>query len=180
MTSGAKVGSIEALDSFRSSLIVYISKARPSLEEIGAEVMRSRMWLENDQRIHWETQVRRRAQTLETARQELFAAGISVLRRSTSDEIRAVRRAENALEEAQNKLNRIKKWTRDFDSQAAPLVKQLEKLETLLANDLPEAVAYLGSVIKTLGDYASSLPPQPTPSADADAPNPTEPPPPSA
>ena len=78
MTSGAKVGSVEALDSFRSSLIVYISKARPSLEEIGAEVMRSRMWLENDQRIHWETQVRRRAQTLETARQELFAAGISV------------------------------------------------------------------------------------------------------
>ena len=28
MTSGAKVGSVEALDSFRSSLIVYISKAR--------------------------------------------------------------------------------------------------------------------------------------------------------
>ena len=139
------------------------------------------MWLENDQRIHWETQVRRRAQTLETARQELFAAGISVLRRSTSDEIRAVRRAENALEEAQNKLNRIKKWTRDFDSQAAPLVKQLEEnSKPCWPTTSPRPFAYLGSVIKTLGDYASSLPPQPTPSADADVPNPTEPPPPSA
>ena len=60
MAEKAQVTSLEALDTFRSQLIVYLSQARPALEEVGAEVLRTRMWLENDQRTHWENELRRR------------------------------------------------------------------------------------------------------------------------
>ena len=61
MPQSAHVTSVDALEAFRSSLIVYMSKARPTLEEISAEVMRTRLWLQTDQRTHWESQTRRRA-----------------------------------------------------------------------------------------------------------------------
>ena len=66
----------------------------------------------------------------------------------------SVNKAKQALEEAENKVQLIKKWNRDFSSQVEPLGKQMERLHTLLANELPGAVAHLGSIIKTLHDYA--------------------------
>ncbi len=155
MAVGAHVTSIEALESFRANLIVYISKARPTLEEISSDVMRTRLWLENNQRLHWEAQVQRRAKELEAARQELFSAGLANLRDTTAAEIMAVRRAERALEDADNKLRLVKKWTREFDSRTAPVARQLEKLATMLANDLPSAVAFLSQIIKTLDAYGA-------------------------
>ena len=65
MPQKAQVRSIEAIEAFRSHLIVYLSQARPALEEAAAEVTRTRSWLENDQRTHWENQIRRRTKELE-------------------------------------------------------------------------------------------------------------------
>ena len=48
MPERAHVTSLEALESFRASLILYVSKARPTLEEVSADVVRTRLWLEND------------------------------------------------------------------------------------------------------------------------------------
>ena len=39
------------------------------------------------------------------------------------------------------------------------MVKQFENLRTLLANDLPKAVAYLSQVVRTLDAYANVAPP---------------------
>ncbi len=77
MPQKAHVTSVEALEAFRSSLIVYVSKARPTLEEVTADVLRTRLWLETEQRTHWEGQVRRRAKELEQAQAALFSARIS-------------------------------------------------------------------------------------------------------
>src|SRR5512137_2149671 len=128
MPQGAHVTSVESIEAFRSDLIIYLSKARPTLEEVSAEVLRTRIWLQNDQRIFWESQVRRRAKELEQAQQALFSAGISNLHEATDVQKMAVMRARRALEEAEQKLKTVKHWSREFDSRADPLVKQLEKL----------------------------------------------------
>lgn len=167
MSQGANVSSIEALEAFRANLIVYISKARPMLEEISAEVLRTRQWLESDRRAYWESQVRRRAKELEAARSELFTAGISVFRQKTAAEVMAVRRAEHAMEEAVNKLHTVKKWIREFDSRVEPLARQLEKVSSIVANDLPKGVAYLAQASKTLDAYAAVAP---APAAEPAAP----------
>lgn len=155
----AQVTSLDALDAFRSHLIVYLSKARPALEEVTADVMRARLWLENEQRTYWENQVRRRHKELEQAQEALFSSKISNLQKETAAEQQAFHRARRALDEAEDKLRTVKKWNREFDGRVQPLLKQTEKLHTVLSNDLPKAIAYLANAMNTLAAYAELHPP---------------------
>lgn len=154
MTQGAHVSSVEALEDFRTHLIIYVSKARPALEEVSAEVSRLKQWLENDQRVYWESQVRRRAKQLEEAQQALFSSKISNLQKETAAEQNAYHRARRSLDEAEAKVRRVKTWSREFDGRAQPLVKQMEKLHTLLAHDMVKAIASLGETAELLHRYA--------------------------
>src|SRR5258708_30017633 len=154
----AHVTSVEALESFRTSLLLYVSKARPTVEEVSSDVLRTRLWLENEQRMHWENQVRKRAKALEQAEQALSSARMSNLRDARNTEQMAVRKAKQALEEAEAKLKILKYWTREFDSRVEPLVRQLEKLHSILANDMLQANAYLVNALNTLAAYAEVAP----------------------
>jgi hypothetical protein len=158
MPDRANVTSVDALKSFRANLIVYQAKARPTLEEVTSEVGRVRIWLETDQRTRWEAEVRRRKKRLEEAQQAVFSANLSILRDITAAEQLAVQKAKHALEEAEGKLKIIKQWNREFGSRVEPLVKQLEKLHTVLSNDIPKAVAYLTQAANTLEEYAGITP----------------------
>ncbi len=159
MPQKAHVSSIDALESFRSNLIVYLSQARPALDEVSAEVVRTRAWLEGDQRLHWENQMRRRTKDLEQAQQALFSARLGVLQRETAAEQFAVHRAKAAIVEAELKVRTLKKWNREFEGRVQPLVKQMEKLHTVLSTDMVQAVAYLTQAISTLAAYAETKSP---------------------
>lgn len=154
MGEKAKVTDIEAIEAFRASLIVYLSKAKPTLEEAGADVLRTRTWLETEQRTFWQNEMRKRTRELEQAQQALFDAKLSNLRDESAAEVMAVRRAKRDVEEAETKIRMVRHWNRDFESRVQPLVKQVEKLQTVLSNDLPKAIAHLGELVKTLEAYA--------------------------
>jgi hypothetical protein len=158
MPEQADVTSVEALEAFRTSLLLYVSKARPTVEEVSAEVLRTRLWLENDQRMYWEQQVRRRGKALEQAEQALSSARMSNFQDATTSEHMAVQKAKRALEEAEGKLKKLKYWNREFDGRAQPLVKQLEKLHSILAIEMFQANAYLLEAINTLAAYAEIAP----------------------
>ena len=162
----AHVTSLEALKSFRNSLIIYVSKARPTLEEASADVVRTKLWLENDQRLHWEREVRRRTRKLEEAQQAVFSAKMSNLRDVTVSEMRAFQKAREALDEAEAKLRILKRWNKEFASRTEPLARQLEKLHTVLAHDMTKAIAYLTQAADTLDAYAA-IAPAPHPSSPA-------------
>ena len=163
MPERAHVTSVDALEAFRSSLILYLSKARPALDEVGADVVRTRMWLEDEQRAHWENELRRCTRALEEAEAALFSARLSTFREATSAEQMAVHRTKRAFDEAEGKLKVLKKWNRDFDNRAEPLVKQMEKLQTILAHDMVLAVAFLTQAINALHAYARTAPPAAAP-----------------
>ena len=182
MTSRARVTSVEALEAFRARLVVYAAQARAALEEVSAEVLRTRDWIENDRRTFWENQVRRRSRALEEAQQALFSARLSTLKTECSAEQLLVHRAKRALEDAEGKLRLVKHWCRDFDNRIQPLLKQTEKLHSVLSNDLTLAAAFLAQAVSTLADYAQAKPPAgitpppssaapvaPSPERDADA-----------
>ncbi len=154
MPQQARVSSLEAIESFRSQLIVYLSQARPALEEVGSDVIRCRSWLENEQRIFWENQLRLRKKKLEEAQAALFSARLGILRRESGVELMQVQRAKRAVEEAEAKLRLLKKWYREFESLVQPPVKQVEKLQTVFAHDMVAALAYLSQTINTLAAYA--------------------------
>jgi hypothetical protein len=163
MPERAHVTSVDALESFRSSLIIYVSKARPALDDVSAEVVRTRGWLEDEQRMHWENEARRCTRALQEAQQALFSARLSTFRDETSAELMAVHRTKRAFDEAEDKLSVLKKWNRDFDNRVEPLVKQMEKLQTVLAHDMVLAIAFLTQAITALHAYARVAPPSAAP-----------------
>jgi hypothetical protein len=168
MATRRNVTSVDAIQDFRASLIVYISKARPTLEEVNAEVTRTRAWLQGTQRVSWEGIAKKRARILEEAKANLFSAKMSKmsnLRDVTSAEMLAVTKAKRAFDEAEEKLRVIRRWDRDFDNRTEPLARQLEKLHSILSEDLGQAVHYLTEVVKTLNQYAGMV----APSLEAEA-----------
>jgi hypothetical protein len=160
MGDRANVSSVDALEEFRSALIVYVSKARPTLEEVSSEIQRVRSWLQNDQRVYWEGQMRKRLQVLDTAKAALSSARMALLKKDTTLEQMAVHKATRAVEEAEAKLKVLKHWNREFDGQVDPLSRQLDKLHTILSHDMMKGVAYLAKAITTLQAYMEASPAQ--------------------
>ena len=161
MATQAKVTSTEALESFRASLIVFVTKARRSLDDAGDEVRRMRQWLQHDQRTHWEGEYRRRKKQLDQAQQELMSARLGASANQQSALMvrqAAVLKAQRELVEVEGKLKRLKAWSQNFDTCADPIIKRMDRLAQSL-NELPKAIAYLVSVQKTLDAYAESAGP---------------------
>jgi hypothetical protein len=155
MAERAQVTSVEAVESFRSDLIVFLTKARSVLDEACDEVLRTRQWVQNDQRRLWEHEMKVRARKLEEARSELFRAQLSQFQDSTTLQQMAVQRADRAIRDAEAKLAVLKKWDRELENRTDPLVKMLNQLHGFIITDMAQAVAYLAQVVKTLEAYAA-------------------------
>lgn len=160
MADQAKVTSLDALEHLRSSLIVFINRAQSSVDEVLDEVRRTRMWLLNDQRYHWEREIRKRQKLLDAARTELMSARMSGLREVTSPQENAMRKAKEALADAEEKLRNVKRWTRDYEHAVAPLTRKIESLRYFLDHDLPKGLAFLVQAQRTLEEYAGVRPSQ--------------------
>jgi hypothetical protein len=159
MAEQAKVTSIEALESFRSALIIFLTDSRRSLDEVGDAVRRTKQWLENDLRAKWESEIRRRTKVLSEAQQELFGSRLSNLKTASAQKEEAVRKARRAVAEAEEKIRNVKKWNRNYDSIVEPMIKQLEGLRGYLDHDMVKSLAYLVQAQKTLEGYAEATPP---------------------
>lgn len=169
MADQAQVTSFDALEIFRTNLILFLNKARIQVDDAGSEIRRTQGWLQNDQRLYWEREIRKRRRALDQAEAELLNAKMSNLRENQSVELMAVRRAKKAFAEAEEKLQNVKRWSRNFESCVAPLAKNLESLRGVLDHELPKAVSSLLEIQKTLESYAeigtsrdASKPPQAT------------------
>ena len=156
MAGKAQITSVEALETFRARLIVFLGQARPVMEEVGNEMSRTRLWLQHDQRMFWEQELRRRERRLEESKQELFNATISSIPTGTAALLQmAVQRSQRAVQEAETKLKLLKRWDNELDNRSAPLMKQIEQLHGFLASDMARAVAYLAQALKALDAYRS-------------------------
>ena len=169
MATQVKVTSLDALESFRASLIIFLTKARRSVDDVCDDVRRTRQWVQNDQRLLWESQLRKRRQALEQAEGELFSAKLSGLRDNIAPQQQAVRKAKADLQEAETKLRNIKRWNRDFDGLVDPLLKRLQGLREHFDHEMPRGITYLVEALRTLEAYAESNAPSATPNPVADA-----------
>jgi len=165
MAQQAQITSVEAIETFRAKLIVYLSQMRPLLEEASREAVQTRLWLQNDQRRFWGGELRRRQRKLEEAKQELFAATLSSLQEVSALHHMAVQRAQRAVHEAEAKLLLLKKWERELENRTAPLTKLVEQLQGFLVMDMGRAVAYLDQVLNALAAYRSVTPGSASPGA---------------
>src|SRR5258708_6198136 len=123
MSAQANVTSLEALETFRASLIVFSTKALSIVDQMSDEIRRTRSWVQQEQRRHWEGEVQRRDRVLGQAKQELLSAKMVGVLDNFSAQQANVRKAQQALEEAETKLRLVKRWTRDFESATDPLAR---------------------------------------------------------
>lgn len=167
MAEQAKVTSLDALESFRSRLIVFLGKARRAIDEVNDEIRRTRNWLDGEQRTHWEAEVKKRRKRLEMAESELMTARLSEFIDTPSVQQMQVRKARRAVEEAEGKLAMVKKWSRDFDGHAGPLAKKLDSIRHHFDHVMPPGVTYLAQAQRTLEGYTESAfePPAENPGA---------------
>src|SRR5256885_6907693 len=154
MEQRAQVTSVEAIEAFRSYLILFLSKARPTLEEVMNEVLRTRNWLQSEQRRHWEKEIKLKRRDLEQAQAELFSARLSQISEASALQQMAVQRAQRAVQQVEDKLRLLKKWDRELENRSEPLLKLVEQLHGYLSTDMVRATAFLTEVIKTLQAYA--------------------------
>lgn len=160
MADQARISNLDAIDAFRSALIVFISKTRMALDQAQDAVKKTRGWLQTEQPQFWTAQIKQRQKKLDQANAELMSARMSEFIDSPVVQQAAVRKARYALEEAQQRLDRTKTWARDFDRLVDPLAKKLDGLRDYLDNDLARAVAHLVEIQKILAAYAeASAPP---------------------
>ena len=138
MSDQARVSSIEALESFRGSLVRYIEKAKRALDDVNGEIRRTRTWLESDRRTYWERQVKMREKKLAQADQELYSAQLSPLKETNSFQKMAVMKARRALAEARGKLEVVKKWRQAYDTAVEAKSRRLESLDFKLSRQLPK------------------------------------------
>lgn len=175
MAEQAKVTSVEALEQFRSALIVFLTDSHRCVDEAGDAIRQTRQWISHDQRTHWEAQRRRWQQRLDQATQELMSARLSALRESTTMQENAVRKAKAALEAAEDKLRVLKQWSRTFDNAVDPLMKGLESLRSLLDHEMPKGISYLLQAQQTLEAYAEKSSPGAAPEPVAEPGEPPQP-----
>jgi hypothetical protein len=169
MADQAKVTSIEALESFRASLIVFLAKARRALDDSSEDARRTRQWLQHDQRLHWDYELSGRRKKLEQARQELMSARLSTHQSSAvAARQLAAARAEREVAELEAKLKKLKAWGQNFDTLADPPLKRIDGLRLKLI-ELNKATAHLFNLQKTLEAYAESeTPVTPAPALPAE------------
>jgi chromosome segregation ATPase len=154
MAANVHVSSIETLGDFRSNLIIFRTSAMQVLDEVSAEVQRTRQWLKHDQRMHWEGEIRRRQKKLDDVQQEYMRARLSSLQDSTAAQQNAVTKARRLLHEAEDKLRAVKQWDRNFDTLVDPIAKQLGALRTVLEHQTPRGIAFLANAQQALDVYS--------------------------
>ncbi|HSH95261.1 MAG TPA: hypothetical protein VK968_14000 [Roseimicrobium sp.] len=158
MAERANVTSVEALDSFRAHLLVYLEKTTLAVDDALDDVQRTRRWLETDQRRLWEGELKKRRKLQEIAEQDLFSARLGNLKESTTLKHMAVVRAKRATVEAEEKLVKLKRWERQYDTDVIPLAKPLEKLRGVLVQEMRQAAHSLTQTVHTLEAYAERAP----------------------
>lgn len=175
MPDHAKVTSLEAIESFRAKLIVFRERAGRVLDEVSDDVIRTRVWIEQDRPAYWRNQITARTREWEQRKQELFSAQLSGLREASYVQQAAVRNALDAVRRAEAKHELARTWSRQYDHRIEPIGRQVDKLRHSLGHDIGEAIHFLAEATKTLAAYAELTPASQAGKPPAEAPPAKEP-----
>ncbi len=154
MSSGAKVSSIDALESFRSSLLLYLTRSRSVLDEVTQDIVRTRIWLETDRRVHWKRQIRLSSAAAAQAEQELMTARLSGDSGAILDRRRAVAKARDAFRRAEEGRDRVRRWLLRYATDVEARAALPRRLQHMLSNEGNRAVHFLETSAAILRDYA--------------------------
>jgi hypothetical protein len=157
--SFAHVDSVDALKHLVIALWKYTEAANQALSEADADVQRTQTWLENDARIYWQGQIKKRTIALNQAKESLRSK-TSISRKdgtkpSAIEEMKAVATAKASLENALDKLEKVKQSAKLFQKEALQYKGLIQRFINAVQVEIPEAAAHLEGLIGSLEQYAA-------------------------
>jgi hypothetical protein len=156
MADQAKLRSVEALEELRRALVIFLEKAARAYDGVSDDLKRTRGWLEVEQRNHWEMVLKKRRRMRDQAEAELTTARFSDFIDAPTTQQMQLRRARAAVQEAEAKVARIKRWIREFEPQSEAAHRGLCSIRFGMEADLRRAVAWLSAAQDVLLDYTTS------------------------
>ncbi len=168
MSQSARVNSLDALKALHASLAHYGPVAQEALGAAAIEIRRFLDWL-NDQLKYWQRQIERRREDMARARSDLSHA--KALRQGERsgyvEQELALRKAQNRLREAEEKVVVVKRWLLHLPQAINEYNGPSRRLASLLDADLHNGLTVLENKIAILEAYAAvqvaEPPPPPAP-----------------
>src|SRR5262249_3576908 len=149
--------SLAAIDTFRAALADFGDEAGQALSNLQMDVQRFVEWLEHDQLIHWQHEIRRREERVAEAKNDLHRRLSSTIdpRHTPScyQEKKILAAAKVRLEEAETKLAAVRRWIPQVQQAAFQFHARMQPLADALASDVPSAIAHLRVIVGRLEDY---------------------------
>jgi chromosome segregation ATPase len=155
--SEANVTNIEALERFRSSLVLFLERAGFVLDEVSEEVKRTRIWLQTEQSMKLGHEMKRRQRELEQLEQEMFTARLSDLAQKKTGMQMQINKKRREILELEGKIWAVKGWLRNFDSVVETEARKAEKLRQQIDIEMARAVTSLTESVKQLRAYSEDV-----------------------
>jgi hypothetical protein len=156
--SSAGVRSISALEEFKAILANFETEAKEALAVTDMAVRRSLEWFQHDLLKHWQSEFRKREEAVTNARAELERCRMQSFGDRTpdcTDQKVALKKAQLRLEEAEQKIKAVKKWSRILEEEVGEYRGPSQELGNIIAGELPKAVADLNRMLAALAAYMS-------------------------
>ncbi len=155
MSQAARVDQIDSVRDFRTALCRFGEEVKEALCGAEMEIRRTLDWLE-ERLTHWRAEIRRREREVAQAKIELAQRKLMRIGGRSPDCIeqeKALRRARRRLEEAEDKVNKVRHWTPIVEHTVTEYQGPSRQLAVLIEHDLPLALAILDRKSEALEDY---------------------------
>ncbi len=159
MAQTARVDSIEALKTFRASLLKFAERVRGGLGSAEFDIHRADQWLKQEQRAYWKGMIRKRMELVTRAKsalnqKKLYKSPMGG-EQSCIEEEKALAVAKKRLEEAEDKADAVRKWSQKLEQESFLFKGQVQAIGRSLEVDVPNTVALLDRLLLSLEAYAS-------------------------
>ena len=157
MKRSANVTSIDVLAEFKAAIEQYAADGRDTLTTLLLELRRAIEWIENDRTKYWPREVRRAADAVHEARNNLERCQLSIRPDEAPpcyEQKQALELAKRRLRTAEEKVDIVRGWRVKLHHESDEFKGQLGKMNHCLESDLARAVANLDRMMMALDKYA--------------------------
>lgn len=157
MNPSAQVHSLDALREFRATLVKFREEVSNALTAVDVEARHAFEWLSHDQLKHWQSELRRREDMVGECKAALHRCQIMKLPTGETppciDEKKQLAKAKARVEEAEDKIKAVKRWTMILEQELIEYKGPVQQLDIMVQSKLLFAIEDLDSRINSLEAY---------------------------
>jgi hypothetical protein len=159
MSPRANVRSLDAIRYFRPAVIRFEDDVAAALTGLRTELNRTLQWLDHDCPAYWQQQVRSGFDNVAEARTQLARRQMMTVagrHPDCIDEKKALGRAKQHLELAQEKLRLCRQWSIKAHRAADEYNSRIGRVEQSMSQNLPRMKVILEKIVEALESYSAT------------------------